>query len=144
MTSIWTRINESYSNVYIRRTILVIPFLIVGLLLSYGLRRLYRGTTTTTNNTPAPVKQETPVIDPTLAKSVFLAREAARHVADSIDTQNPLSSYFHAVNAHAMASTAKDISSNASSLNDTLGVDIHQFLEYTQRVVHQAETKLIK
>lgn len=134
LSQLWTRLNESYANPRARR--IVAGVVIVSILLL--LWRRFRGSGTAVAATAAGS-------DPANTKAVYLAREAARHVSDSLGTvANPLSSYYHAVHAHAMAGTARDIAPNAAALNAALGVDIHSFLEYTQRVVTEAETRLVK
>lgn len=136
MLWLWNRLNESYANPRVRFIVLGL----IGLTLVYYtgrwlLRKFFVKAPAGTPGGP----------DPASAKAVYLARESARHVADSIaTTANPLSSYYHAVHGHAMAGTARDIAPSAASLNAALGVDIHTFLEYTQRVVNEAEGRLVK
>jgi hypothetical protein len=77
-------------------------------------------------------------------KAVYMVRESARHVADAIENQknNPLSSYYHAVHANVLASVAKDMTDDTSKLSNSLGVDIYDFLSYTQQVVSETEHRL--
>lgn len=79
-----------------------------------------------------------------ISKSLWLARESAREVAQALEVRstNVRRAYEGALKADILARTARDISPNMDDLSKSLGVDFFEYLAYTSSVLSDVESAI--
>lgn len=113
--------------------------ILIAVLVLYWAYRRCRGTTTTTTATTT---NTTTTGGTTHTKALYLARESARKLNNSLEQRerDPLTSYMSAVEANILAKTAKDMVDDPDRLSSELGVDMFQYLAYCANVLGDAQS----
>ena len=73
-----------------------------------------------------------------------LIRESARRISEAIDlrTEIPLKAYRLATEAQVLAQTARSLTPSVTSLSKSVGVDVGEYIAYTDSVQSDIEKRM--